>query len=73
MTDGTPLVVVCVLVCVRACPQASNPSQLATMQKRLAEIRDTTYAPARGALDPAACVANAKAGGYWSPWLTLHH
>lgn len=52
---------------------ASNPSRLAQMQKRLAEIRDTTYAPSRGALDPAACVANVKAGGYWSPWLTLHH
>ena len=52
---------------------ATNPAMLSTMAKRLAEIRDTTYAPARGALDPAACVANAKAGGYWSPWLTLHH
>ena len=39
------------------------------MQKRLDEIRETTYAPDRGALDPAACVANEKAGGYWAPWL----
>lgn len=52
---------------------ATNPAMLSTMAKRLAAIRDTTYAPARGALDPAACVANDKAGGYWSPWLTLHH
>ena len=52
---------------------AANPAMLATMAERLAEIRDTTYAPARGALDPAACAANEKAGGYWSPWLTLHH
>jgi hypothetical protein len=40
-----------------------------SMQKRLSELRETTYAPSRGALDPAACIANEKAGGYWSPWL----
>ena len=48
---------------------AAEPTIFQAMQKRLDEIRETTYAPDRGALDPAACVANEKAGGYWAPWL----
>jgi len=48
---------------------AAEPTIFQALQKRLDEIRETTYAPDRGALDPAACVANEKAGGYWAPWL----
>ena len=48
---------------------AAEPTIFQAIQKRLDEIRETTYAPDRGALDPAACVANEKAGGYWAPWL----
>lgn len=48
----------------------TEPQILATLQARLAQYRETTYAPSRGALDPAACIANEKAGGYWAPWLS---
>ena len=57
--DRRVLVVVTLVVCFG----------LQNLQSRLAEYRETTYAPDRGALDPAACIANEKAGGYWAPWL----
>ena len=39
--------------------------KLAELQKELAKWRDSVYAPDRGALDPAACLANERYGGYW--------
>ena len=46
-----------------------DEAKVAAMQARLAQVRDTVYAPNRGVLDPKACAANTANGGYWSPWM----
>uniref|UniRef100_A0A7S3FKK9 Uncharacterized protein n=1 Tax=Haptolina ericina TaxID=156174 RepID=A0A7S3FKK9_9EUKA len=48
---------------------ATHAAALQQLKARMAEVRETVYAPERGDLDPAACEANQKHGGYWSPWL----
>lgn len=48
---------------------AKHPIVLQDMQARLERARATVYAPPRGDLDPAACTANDRNGGFWSPWL----
>lgn len=39
--------------------------------RRLDVARATVYAPNRGVPDPAACDANDRNGGFWSPWLNV--
>jgi arylsulfatase B len=48
-----------------------HPTVVVSMQKRLIELNQRNYMPARGFPDPKACVQAKKMGGFYGPWLDL--
>jgi len=48
---------------------ASHPKVVARLRRRLDELRQSVYAPDRGAIEPAACeVITERYHGFWGPW-----
>lgn len=47
----------------------THPKMLKQLQARQEQIRQTVFAPDRGAMDPNACAVIRKNGGYYAPWL----
>ena len=43
--------------------------KVASLTKRLVELRRDVYAPYRGDIDPRACERVTANGGFWGPWL----
>ena len=50
----------------------AHPEQVDKLRSRLAELRESVYAPDRGAIEQAACdVVNGRYHGFWGPWKRL--
>ena len=48
---------------------AAHPKVVARLHRRLDELRQSVYAPDRGAIEPAACdVITERYHGFWGPW-----